>query len=239
MRLLALGALLLAGSAFSAPHHQPAEQVILAPGYAELTFQAPEPGSYRLPPLGKAGDGVVLTSTGKTSSLDALTGDKFVLLSFIYTSCNDVNGCPLASYVLNKVQGRLQQDEVLRDYVRLISLSFDRLNDSPDRLEKYAANFRDPDFDWQFLTTPSDRDLAQILEAYNQFVIPDVNEAGERIGTLSHILRVYLIDQNRAIRNIYSVSFLHPDIIINDIRTIVRDHSQPGQPVASGDSAQQ
>ena len=224
MRFLALGAILLASSAFSAPHHQPAEQVVLAPGYAELTFQAPEPGSYQLPTLGKAADGLVLTSKGQSSRLNALTGDKFVLLSFIYTSCNDVNGCPLASYVLNKVQGRLQRDTALQDYVRILSISFDRINDTPDILEKYADNFRDSDFDWQFLTTPSDSDLAEILEDYNQFVIEDLNEAGEKIGTLSHILRVYLIDQNRDIRNIYSVSFLHPDIIINDIRTIVSDH---------------
>ena len=200
---------------------KPAEQVVLAPGYAELTFRAPEPGTYQLPPLGKAADGKVLTSKGKASSLIDLTGDKFVLLSFIYTRCSDVNGCPLASYVLKKVQKRIQRDAALRDYVRLISISFDRVNDSPETLERYAANFRDSDFDWQFLATPSDETLKKILQAYNQFVIADINEAGKKIGTLSHILRVYLIDQNRDIRNIYSVSFLHPDIIVNDIRTII------------------
>ena len=200
---------------------KPAEQVVLAPGYAELTFRAPEPGTYQLPPLGKAADGKVLTSKGKASSLIDLTGDKFVLLSFIYTRCSDVNGCPLASYVLKKVQKRIQKDAALRDYVRLISISFDRVNDSPETLERYAANFRDSDFDWQFLATPSDETLKKILQAYNQFVIADINEAGKKIGTLSHILRVYLIDQNRDIRNIYSVSFLHPDIIVNDIRTII------------------
>ena len=221
MRLVLLGATLLACSVFAAPHHKPAEQVVLAPGYAELTFRAPEPGTYQLPPLGKAADGKVLTSKGKASSLIDLTGDKFVLLSFIYTRCSDVNGCPLASYVLKKVQKRIQKDAALRDYVRLISISFDRVNDSPETLERYAANFRDSDFDWQFLATPSDETLKKILQAYNQFVIADVNEVGKKIGTLSHILRVYLIDQNRDIRNIYSVSFLHPDIIVNDIRTII------------------
>jgi len=239
LRLPALGAVLLASYAFSTPHHKSSEPVALAPGYAELTFQAPEPGTYQLPLLGKASDGVVLTSKGKASSLKALTGDKFVLLSFIYTSCNDINGCPLATYVLNKVQRRLQQDSALRNYVRLVSISFDRVNDSPDILEKYADNFRDRDFDWKFLTTPSDADLAHILEAYNQFVIEDINHAGKKIGTFSHILRVYLIDQNRIIRNIYSVSFLHPDIIVNDIRTIVSDHSTKGPVGASGNTARQ
>jgi cytochrome c peroxidase len=239
VKLLVLGATLLCNSAFATPHHKPDEQAVLAPGYAELTFQAPEPGSYQLPSLGKASDGVVLTSRGEVSRLQELTGDKFVLLSFIYTSCNDVNGCPLASYVLNKVQRRLQQDAALADYVRLLSISFDRVNDSPDILAKYADNFRNGDFDWQFLTTPSDADLTKILEAYNQFVIEDLNDAGEKIGTLSHILRVYLIDQNRDIRNIYSVSFLHPDIIVNDIRTIVSGHWNQARPGASDDNDRQ
>jgi len=39
----------------------------------------------------------------------------------------------------------------------------------------------------------------------------------------AHVLRVYLIDSNKRIRNIYSVSFLLPDIIVNDIKTIIRN----------------
>ncbi len=214
---------LCGGAAFAAPHHQPPEQVILAPGYADLSFAAPEPGSYSLPSLGRAADGAVVTSKGRETTLHRLTGDKFVVLSFIYTTCNDVNGCPLASYVLGRVQDRVREDEVLGDYVRLLSISFDRTNDSPDVLETYAANFRDEGFDWQFLTTPSGVSLAAILEDYDQFIIEDVSETGEKMGAISHILRVYLIDQNRDIRNIYSVSFLHPDIILSDIRTIVRE----------------
>jgi cytochrome c peroxidase len=152
MRTIAYGLALFASSALSAPHHTLAERVVLAPGYAALTFQAPEPSTYQLEKLGKASDGKVLTSKGEASNLKALTGEKFTLLSFIYTSCSDINGCPLASHVLSKVQKRIQFDDSIRDSVRLISISFDRMNDSPERLEKYAASFRDPDFDWQFLT---------------------------------------------------------------------------------------
>ena len=223
MRAVACGLAFLASAAFAASHHIPAGRVILAPGYAALTFQAPEPNTYQLEQLGKAADGKVVTSKGEPTSLNVLTGEKFTLLSFIYTSCSDVNGCPLASHVLNKIQRRIQLDDALQDSVRLISISFDRVNDTPHKLERYAASFRDPHFDWQFLTTPSDEALEEILTAYNQFVIVDLNDAGEKVGTLSHVLRVYLIDLDRNIRNIYSVSFLHPDIIVSDIRTIIED----------------
>lgn len=207
----------------AAPHHQAPEKVILAPGYAELNFPAPLPGSYELPALRDAINGNVITAEGKQQTLHELMGDKFVVMSFIFTSCDDVNGCPLASYVLRRVQDRLLADEILKDYVRLISISFDRTNDTPAVLHQYASSFRAADFDWQFLTTPNDAALQTILDGYDQFIIADVNEKGEKVGSLSHILRVYLIDQHRQIRNIYSVSFLHPDIIVNDIRTIVAD----------------
>jgi len=34
---------------------------------------------------------------------------------------------------------------------------------------------------------------------------------------------VYLIDQDRQIRNIYSTSFLHADTVVNDLRTLLAE----------------
>lgn len=222
MKIFLLLTLLACTGVRAAPHHQRHEGPVLAPGYAELTFEAPAPGTYLLPSLGHARDAEVVDTEARVRRLSELMEDRFTLLGFIYTSCNDVNGCPLASYVLSRVQRRIAQDPVLSRHVRLLSLSFDRINDSPARMKAYGDGFsngRHPD--WQFLTTGSDDALRQILEDYDQFIIEDVNEAGEKVGSISHVLRVYLIDPERQIRNIYSVSFLHPDIIINDIRTLI------------------
>ncbi len=98
---------------------------------------------------------------------------------------------------------------------------------TPQVLEDYAGNFRVPGFDWHFVTSPSDEQLLATLENYNQFVIRDYDEHGSPIGSISHILRVYLIDHHLEIRNIYSVSFLHADTIMNDIRTIVAESASP------------
>jgi cytochrome c peroxidase len=80
---------------------------VLAPGWRELEFEPPQAGSYQLPPIGMAGDGRVITSEGEETTLHALMGDKVVVLSFIYSSCSDANGCPLATHVLEKLQDRL------------------------------------------------------------------------------------------------------------------------------------
>ena len=209
-----------AADVLAAPHHQK-QDVALAPGYQKLGFTPPAPGSYQLPGLGVAADAEVLDSKGREVNLHELMAGKFTIFSFIYTTCSDVNGCPLASYVLGKVQRRVMADDILKDHVRLVSFSFDPVNDTPEVLDTYASNFREPGFDWHFVTSRSDEQLAATLEDYNQFVIRDYNEDGSLVGSISHMLRVYLVDHRLQIRNIYSISFLHADTIMNDIRTIV------------------
>ncbi|MGI9235753.1 MAG: SCO family protein [Woeseiaceae bacterium] len=206
------------------PHHKRADQPqVLAPGYSALKFPAPAAHSYALPSLGKAADGVLLDSSGAAAALHRLYDGKTVVLSFIYTSCPDVNGCPLATFVLSQVQQRLSSHDNLAGKVRLISVSFDPANDSPGVMATYGKSFRRHDVDWRFLTTESEESLAPILDDYDQAVIRDFGPDGQPIGTMSHILRVFLIDTSKNIRNIYSPSFLHPDILLADILTVTTD----------------
>jgi cytochrome c peroxidase len=218
-----LAPLLLAGAQAAVDHgrHQEQAPQVLAPGYQALGYAAPEPGTYRLPPLGEAQDGVLLDSRGAPQHLEDLYGDKVVVLSFIYTSCNDVNGCPLATHVLSQVQKRIAGDARLRNAVRLISVSFDPRNDTPEVMAKYRDAFARADVDWRFLTAESEQALAPLLEAYGQSLTKDYDEEGNFVGSFSHILRVYLIDRAARIRNIYSVSFLHADTLLSDIRTVL------------------
>ncbi len=207
--------------------------VALAPGYADLEFIPPAPGSYGLPPLGDAGDGEVLDSAGRALDLHDLLGDRLVLLSFIYTSCSDVNGCPLATHVFARVAERLAADERLDGQVRLISLSFDPDQDSPEVMGDYGRLFQQKGMDWHFLTTSGTAALDPVLDAYGQWVIRDRDESGESLGSISHLLRVYLIDREKRIRNIYSVSFLHADTINNDLITLMIEAGSPHRRASS------
>jgi cytochrome c peroxidase len=212
------------GPASAAATHNHPTQTVLAPGYADLLFTPPAPDTYALPSLGQAADGAVLDSHGKPHRLHDLIGnDKVTVLSFIYTSCSDVNGCPLASYVLSRVQDRVLREPKLENRVRLLSVSFDPQHDTPAALEQYAGTFVRDDFDWQFLTTSGDAALQPILDAYDQWVQRDYDAEGRYLGSMSHILRVYLIDEQRRIRNIYSMSFLHADVVINDIESVLAE----------------
>ncbi len=207
---------------------------VLAPGYGELAFKAPAAGTYSLPALGAAGDGTVLDSTGKVERLHSLFGDKIVLLNFMYSTCSDVNGCPLATEVFYRIRARLQHDPELEKHLRLISLSFDPQHDSPQVMRLYGSGFQGTGVEWDFLTTRSEQDLKPILDAYGQNLVRDPGDG----GGISHILRVFLVDRSMRIRNIYSVSFLHPDILINDVKTLLAGNQEKpaGTAVQTADS---
>ena len=89
------------------------EAVILAPGYQALNYRAPFPGNYNLPVIKHAPDAKVTTHKNQQTSLHWLIDRQIGILSFTYTSYDDVNGCPLASFVLSKIDKRIQADPAL------------------------------------------------------------------------------------------------------------------------------
>ena len=143
-------------------------QVSLAPGYGPLGFHAPEPGTYALPPLGAAADGRVVSSEGLPISLHSVLGGKVTLLSLMYASCSDVNGCPLSTAVLHQIASRMHKDTQLAGGLRLVSLSFDPARDTPAVMRAYAGHHAGHGVDWQFLTTASQMELKPILAGYGQ-----------------------------------------------------------------------
>ncbi len=198
---------------------EPVETENLAPGWKALDFAPPQPGTYRLPPIGKAGDGTVIDSDGNQTTLHDLLDGRIVVMSFIYSSCSDVNGCPLATFVLSKLRSKLMEEGEGADGIRFISLSFDPARDTPGVMRAYGKRFSDDSFDWRFLTTRSEPDLQPILDEYGQLIVRDPGDEGEE-RDISHVLRVFLVDPDLQIRNIYSVAYLHPDTLLNDIRTL-------------------
>ena len=199
--------------------------VYLAPGWGKLSFTPPPPGSYSLPAIDSAGSGEVLNSAGDKLQLDDLYGDKVTLLSFIYRTCDDANGCPLSTMVLHTTARKIAENEALKDKLRLVTLSFDPLYDTPDVMQDFAESIvGDTGLDWHFLTSESDAHIQPILQSYQQSVVVDDQAANDQIlgedskkstgRKFSHLLRVFLIDKNKQVRNIYSLAFLHPDVLI-------------------------
>ena len=194
----------------------------LAIGWRDnLGYDLPVPGTYELYNIGKARNGEVVNGKGENIHLHNVMDGRITLLSFIYSNCTDTNGCPLATSVFYKIQEKLKTDKILLSKLKMISLSFDPEYDTPEIMNLYGKDLSYIDADWSFLTTNSLKKLNPILKEYDQPVIRKYTVDGKYDGVQSHLLRVFLIDGNKLIRNVYNVDFLHPDLLINDIKTLL------------------
>ncbi|PYQ15851.1 MAG: SCO family protein [Acidobacteria bacterium] len=205
-----------------------------------LEFVPPEPGTYELHRIMRAPEGRVLTVDGRVEALSRFTRERITLLGFIYTSCMDPEGCPLAYRVFGRLKDEIEAHPALRDEVQLVSLSFDPARDSPSVMKRYAGSRLEEDrgLRWFFLTTRSVEDLLPLVEGFGQDVrYSEDRSTGLPVRQLSHVLKVFLIDRAGYVREIYTSTFLHPRSIMGDIETLLMEQRSEGDPARSATSA--
>ena len=215
--LTALAAAALAAVAGAGRAHELDDR---RPAAVTMDFVPPPPGTYALNAIMRAPDGPVLDRDGRRRPLARFTAGKITLLGFIYTSCTDPRGCPLTTQVFHTVRHRVSEDPDLRARVRLVSLSFDPRRDTPAAMRHYAADVPDNGVEWAFLTTELPRTLVPLLDGFGQDVRVELDAHGRPAGPLAHVLKVFLIDTRGIVREIYTTSYLYPEVILNDIKTL-------------------
>ena len=198
------------------------------PRDSDYDYDPPAAGSYSLPVIKPAADGALLDSNNKSVQLRDLTRGRITVLSFIYTRCAAPKACPYASGVLTQIHDlSVDDDKTLAKSMRLVSLSFDPEYDTPQRLAAYSDNVRDQKSgcEWSFATAKSRAELEKLLAAYDQAVDKRQNPADPQ-GPLYHTLRVFLIDREGRIRNIYSSGTLDPRLVVADVKTLLLENAR-------------
>jgi cytochrome oxidase Cu insertion factor (SCO1/SenC/PrrC family) len=192
-----------------------------------LEYTPPLPGSYVLHRIMPAPEGRVLGLDGRAQPLSGYTRGQITLLGFIYTTCVDPEGCPLAYRVFDTLKEAILATPALHGKVRFVTLSFDPARDTPDAMRSYAGSRavdKGGGLRWYFLTTRSARELMPLVEGFGQDVRTTFDRAGARPRReLSHVLKVFLIDRAGDIREIYTSTFLHPQMVLNDIETLLME----------------
>ncbi|MPZ11285.1 MAG: SCO family protein [Kiloniellaceae bacterium] len=212
-------ALLPAVSLAHDPAH-PAPRVEIEGPADAYVYELAAPGSYNLPRIKPAAGARLLDETGKALDLSQLFGGRLTVLAFMYTRCGDA--CPLAALRLADLQQLAAEDAAAARQVQILSLSFDPDHDTPAVMAEYGELMRHPDIvapRWLFLTAPGQEALEPLLAAYDQPVARKADPDGPG-GPLNHLLRVFLIDAEGFVRNIYSADFLDPRLLMNDLRTL-------------------
>ena len=193
-----------------------------------MEFVPPPPGSYKLQKIQRVADAVLLDSAGRSIKLSALTHGKITLLTFFYTYCADPLGCPFAHTTLAQLRDRVSGDRALAGRVRFVSVSLDPTHDTPAAIASYGQEFTsDPKFDWRFLTARRVPELLPVLDDFGQDVSVEMDENGRATRTLHHMLKMFLIDARGEVREIYTLAFLQPQVMFNDIKTLAIEAGVP------------
>jgi cytochrome c peroxidase len=68
--------------------------------------------------------------------------------------------------------------------------------------------------------------LAPLLADFGQSVAKLRRADGTWTGLFRHVLKVFVVDDAHRVRNVYSVGFLHADLVLNDVRTVLASGSR-------------
>lgn len=218
---LCLAALVAAGGAAQASR---GEQRPLAERPA-MDYVPPPAGSYTLNAIQPAPDGLVVAADGRFRSLAEYTRGRVTLLSLIYTYCTEPTGCALAYETEVELKSRIVADRKLHGRVRFVSLSFDPVNDDYRSMQAYGGRHARADgpLPWFFLATRNVKELKPILDGFDQEIEVERDSLGRPTRTISHMLKLFLIDRDGMVREIYSTAFLLPEAMLNDIKTLVME----------------
>jgi protein SCO1/2 len=180
--------------------------------------RAAEPVS-RLAVIDRIPDFRLTTQDGKTLDRADLNG-KVLLVSFIFTTCNGT--CPATTHRMAQVQEQLQQTGLLKnDRIRLLSITLDPVRDTPDALARYARLYDVDTTSWSFLTGPPER-VARVIKAWGMWARPAAN------GQLDHPSRIFLVDDQGRIREIYNLGFMKPAWVAEDVALLLKEARKAG-----------
>jgi cytochrome oxidase Cu insertion factor (SCO1/SenC/PrrC family) len=184
-------------------------------------YSLPAAGSYELPVIDRVSRHELLSDAGERVPVLDLAPAQCAVVSFVYASCPDAGGCPLVLASLRRIDRALADRSDLVGRVKLVTISFDPVRDTPEQL-KILRSHLEPRGDWRFLTAESDTQLRPVLDDFGQDALRLVAaEDGRSLGVIRHIAKVFLIDSNLAVRNIYSTGFLDHEILLRDIETLL------------------
>jgi protein SCO1 len=185
---------------------------MFAISFLALAFAAGEPS--RLAVIQRAPDFTLTTQDGKRLTLSALKGN-VLLVSFVFTTCN--GSCPATTSRMVGVQQELaRRGDLKNPQVQLLSITLDPARDTPEKLKDYIKLYDIDPASWTFLTGSPD-EVNKTIAAWGMWVKPAAN------GQLDHPSRIFLIDKQGRIREIYHLGFLKPTWVVEDIELLLKE----------------
>jgi len=184
---------------------------------AHERYAAPDAGSYELPAIDHVGQHQLLGTSGKPEPLLMLKHGELAVISFVYLNCGEA--CPLATALLHLLDGELAKYPELSRKVELVTVSFDPARDTPAAMRELRERLA-PQGRWRFLTGANQATLRPVLTDFGQDAVWARGEANAT-NSLRHVLKIFVVDANGDVRQIYSTGFLDMRLVLADLRTLL------------------
>ena len=162
----------------------------------------------------------LINQDGKTIRIQDYKG-KALLLTFIYTRCQDPNQCTLMSSNFAAIDQELQKQPELYGKTHLLSISFDPAYDTPKVLRSYGAahtgKYSDETFaHWEFASGSAD-EVKGIAKFFGLRYYQDTSSGTEQV---IHSLRTAVIGPDGKIVKVYRGNEWKPQDILSEIQKV-------------------
>jgi protein SCO1/2 len=164
----------------------------------------------------------LINQDGKAIRLHDYKG-KALLLTFIYTRCQDPNQCTLMSSNFAAIDQELQKQPELYAKTHLLSISFDPAYDTPKVLRSYGASYTgkysDENFaHWEFASGSAD-EVKGVAQFFGLRYFQDTPSGTEQV---IHSLRTALIDPDGKVVKVYRGNEWKPDELLKEIEVALK-----------------
>lgn len=140
---------------------------------------------------------------------------KVVFVSFVFTTCSGT--CPATTHRLARVYHEVQK-LTWRDKVEFVSITLDPERDRPEALVNYRKLYDIESPSWNFLTGPN-KTVNKVIHDWGMWAKP------MKDGQLDHPSRVFLLDREGRIREVYNLEFLRLPWVMEDIQELLNEKS--------------
>ena len=163
----------------------------------------------------------LINQDGKTVRIRDYKG-KALLLTFIYTRCQDPNQCTLMSGNFAAIDKELQKLPELYAKTHLLSISFDPAYDTPKVLRSYGAaytgKYTDETFaHWEFASGSAD-EVKGIAKFFGLRYYQDTTSGTEQV---IHSLRTAVIGPDGKIVKVYRGNEWKPDEMLKELQDTI------------------
>jgi len=190
------------------------EDTASAPGAPPVEGAGPEPGA-------EVPDYRLVNQDGKAIRLHDYKG-KVLLLTFIYTRCQDPNQCTLMSSNFAAIDQELQKNPDLYQKTHLLSISFDPAYDTPKVLRSYGASYTgkysDENFaHWEFASGTAD-EVKGVAQYFGLRYFQDTPSGTEQV---IHSLRTAVIGPDGKVIKVYRGNEWKPEELVKEMEAAV------------------